>query len=368
MTTTFDLNDIPPFEGPEKKLEVDFLISKTNPRGLRDICTEKWTNLLTLISCSILSELRNDYCDSFVLSESSLFVYSDKVMLKTCGQITLLNCIELLLEYGKSVGAVETKISFSRRNFFYPDQQIYPHNSFEHEVEFLKQHFPSGESYIFGPHTCDHHYMFVYYNQAIAVQKTNTLEVLMTGLDRKVMEQFYKNQSFISSSDVMNRSGITKLLTSTTLVDSHSFDPLGFSMNGLDSSQYFTIHITPQPECSFVSFETNCDLNNAHDLVERVVQTFKPASFTMLVVSSEAFKTEGFPNFFARGNAFHDFEGSGDVLTWFSFRKNGTESASVSPRTTATLLPNTSFIEPRAEVSLLGRDLSQELLPVGVLG
>ena len=39
---------------------------------------------------------------------------------------------------------------------------------------------------------------------------------------------------------------------------------------------YATIHITPEPEFSYVSFETNIATENYMDLVIKVVDTFKP--------------------------------------------------------------------------------------------
>ena len=39
---------------------------------------------------------------------------------------------------------------------------------------------------------------------------------------------------------------------------------------------YATIHITPEPEFSYISFETNIATENYMDLVIKVVDTFKP--------------------------------------------------------------------------------------------
>jgi len=164
-----NLEDIPGFEGPEKKIEVDFILSPQTPEGLRKISEEDWRILLKEINCTILSKIENEHCDAYILSESSLFVFPSKVMIKTCGQITLLKCMSLLLEYGKRVNAVESRVSFARRNLLFPEEQLSPHTSFEEEVLYLKQHFPTGNAYVFGPHNCDHHYMFVYHNVDVAL-------------------------------------------------------------------------------------------------------------------------------------------------------------------------------------------------------
>lgn len=42
---------------------------------------------------------------------------------------------------------------------------------------------------------------------------------------------------------------------------------------------YWTIHITPEPEFSYVSFETNLSQTSYDDLVRKVVDVFKPGKF-----------------------------------------------------------------------------------------
>lgn len=42
---------------------------------------------------------------------------------------------------------------------------------------------------------------------------------------------------------------------------------------------YWTIHITPEPEFSYVSFETNLSQTSYDELVRKVVEVFKPGKF-----------------------------------------------------------------------------------------
>jgi S-adenosylmethionine decarboxylase len=75
----------------------------------------------------------------------------------------------------------------------------------------------------------------------------------------------------------MQMSGIDRLLPLGTVVDSHLFDPCGYSMNGIieGTDRYVTIHITPEPAFSYVSFETNQDQKCLFEQTIRVLKCFR---------------------------------------------------------------------------------------------
>jgi S-adenosylmethionine decarboxylase len=55
-------------------------------------------------------------------------------------------------------------------------------------------------------------------------------------------------------------------------------------MNGLlPDGHYFTIHITPEPDFSYVSFETNVPYSQYNELIRKVVGMFNPAKFTTTI-------------------------------------------------------------------------------------
>ncbi|KAL4684264.1 hypothetical protein H8959_021958 [Pygathrix nigripes] len=83
-----------------------------------------------------------------------------------------------------------------------------------------------------------------------------TLEILMSELDPAVMHQFYMKDG-VTAKDVTCKSGIHDLIPGS-VINATMFNPYGYSMNGMKSDgTYWTIHITPEPESSYVSFETN---------------------------------------------------------------------------------------------------------------
>lgn len=333
----YDSFDIPPFEGPEKKLEAEFKVNNELPLGLRSVPVERWSEMLTLIGCTILSSMTGPRCDAYVLSESSLFVYPYKIMIKTCGTISLLNCTDYLLNLAREFCQSEVSfIYFSRRNFYYPDKQPFPHTSFDDEVTYLKVRFPEGEAYVFGPRTGDHWYLFVAdFGHPHAYDQT--LEIAMTGLDRKVMRQFYMDPTFVNAEKKTRDTGIANIFPGIR-IDAHMFDPLGYSMNGLDEEDYYcTVHITPQPECSFVSFETNAPRKEYASLVKQVVSLFKPEAFTVTLFADivnlcgpDTFKALGSPSqtkhgytgFSLKSQKIHRFNNGPFNLTFCSFKRD----------------------------------------------
>ena len=159
------------FEGAEKVLEIDFVERELQDRGtsedvpahdhrakgadagMRAVSRREWDAILELAQCQILTHESNNFLDSYVLSESSLFVYSHKIVLKTCGTTTLLRCIPALLAAAAKFGLVVEWISFTRKDFLFPKRQAFPHTSFDEEVKFLLAHFPEGSAYVLGPIT-----------------------------------------------------------------------------------------------------------------------------------------------------------------------------------------------------------------------
>jgi S-adenosylmethionine decarboxylase len=55
-------------------------------------------------------------------------------------------------------------------------------------------------------------------------------------------------------------------------------------MNGLlPDGHYFTIHITPEPDFSYVSFETNVSYHQYQELTRKLLKMFNPGKFTTTI-------------------------------------------------------------------------------------
>merc|ERR1712137_302801 len=111
-----------------------------------------------------------------------------------------------------------------------------------------------------------------------------TIEIIMSQLDRKAMAQFYKTDE---SENVSETSGITNIIPGS-MIDDHMFDPCGYSMNGLLDRYYSTFHITPEPEFSYVSYETNIRVASYGNIIRLVLDIFKPAQFIISVFADSS--------------------------------------------------------------------------------
>ncbi|CAF3665274.1 unnamed protein product, partial [Adineta steineri] len=278
------------FEGAEKLLEIWFT-SNTNDTGkqtprndLRDIPRELIEEVLNLVNCKVLKYAQTATTDTYVLSESSMFIFRSHFVLKTCGETTLLHAVQPMLGLARDYCGFDTidQVFYSRRKFLRPEMQKAPHTSFEHEVAYLDSFFEGGSAYVLGRTNVDCWYLYTLDKASVRTKTDQTLEVIMTDLDPEIMKIFYQEHTN-SATEATKKSGIDKIFPNAKIFD-YLFDPCGYSMNGLlPDGHYFTIHITPEPDFSYVSFETNVPYNQYNEIVRKVVKMFNPGKFTTTV-------------------------------------------------------------------------------------
>lgn len=290
------------FEGYEKRLEISFfepaVSARSNGMGLRSLSKAQLDEFLQPAECTIVSSLSNDCVDSYVLSESSLFVFPYKIIIKTCGTTRLLLSIPVILKLAGSLALSVRSVRYTRGSFIFPGAQPFPHRSFSEEIATLDSFFghlgPGGKAFVMGsPDNAKKWH--VYSASAENMSKSNssyTLEVCMTGLDKKRASVFYKTDA--SSADVMTKdSGIRRILPQSEIC-AFEFDPCGYSMNSIEKAAISTIHVTPEDGFSYASFEaTGYDFKtvNLTQLVNRVLACFKPSEFSIALHSDNAMDT-----------------------------------------------------------------------------
>lgn len=112
------------FEGSEKRLEIDFVVDAQCPMGLRSMDRVQLDQLMELTRCSIISSSQTTELDAYVLSESSLFIFRDTFILKTCGRTCILNGLEQLLSITASLRMHPIRVKYSRASFLFPAKQV----------------------------------------------------------------------------------------------------------------------------------------------------------------------------------------------------------------------------------------------------
>ncbi|XP_019053457.1 PREDICTED: S-adenosylmethionine decarboxylase proenzyme [Nelumbo nucifera] len=288
------------FEGYEKRLEVSFfepgIFADPDGKGLRSLSKTQLDEILKPAECTIVASQSNAHLDSYVLSESSLFVYPYKIIIKTCGTTKLLLSIPAILRLANSLSLSVRAVKYTRGTFTFPGAQPYPHRSFTEEIAVLDSYFGNlgsgSNAYVMGNLTKSQKWHV--YSASAEVNHSGpiyTLEMCMTGLDKKMASVFYKAESS-SASLMTDVSGIRKILPGSEICD-FEFDPCGYSMNAIEGAAISTIHVTPEDGFSYASFEAvGYDLKtvNLSKLVGRVLECFQPREFSVAIHGEAAGK------------------------------------------------------------------------------
>jgi len=262
------------FEGSEKKFELSVVKGasslRATPRSVYDQCVEK-------SEAKILSVVSSDLCDAYLLSESSLFVWDDRITMITCGNTKLCHAALFMVDH---LGQDQVESFFyERKNEYFPRKQS---SDFFDDVKCLKEKI-AGSAYRLGAPNQHHLYLFHGDKKYEPPKSDRTIELLMYGLSGQALEVFSTPDN--SSGKIKTFLGLNTIFPDFKY-DDFVFSPVGYSCNAVKGSDYYTIHVTPQTEGPYVSFETNMQGLSAQFIVESVVNIFKPSSFDVIQFDS----------------------------------------------------------------------------------
>ena len=275
------------FEGIEKKLEIHFSTGCNLLREPRSF----WEKVVQEAGASILNEMGNGTgtCISYLLSESSLFVYKNHLTMITCGTTTLVNSALCLARH---FGLKEIRsLIYERKNEYFPNQQS---SDFYKDVRDLQEHFEGmkGKAYRFGQE--DHHHLMLFhfdspFHPFHPPQGDETCEILMYKLDPGVCRKFAENATPREKAS-LREEFIAPLEKHFPLFkkQEYFFEPMGYSLNALNGPHYYTLHVTPEEESSYVSFECNYSPSSESSssffkaLLETLTYIFCPKSFDVI--------------------------------------------------------------------------------------
>ena len=298
------------FEGSEKKLEITF--SPKSPSLFKQQ-TSFWEKLVKTCGAELISYKKFPHIHSFILSESSLFVFKHRLILITCGQTALCkSLIKILKTYPKK--AIELCF-FQRKNEFFPQKQK---SCFNKDLKNIQKHI-AGKAYRFGTLHDHHFFLFHNNNSFCAPKKDQTLEILIYD------SEFIKNDS--PKTILKLKKKLAKVFLGFKIQD-HFFKPFGYSLNAVKDEFYYTLHITPQKPCFYISFETNFKHKTCQTLTREILNIFKPLKFDFIFFTTQkkkqVFKSR---DYFSSSN-FYQLLDCGYSVFYNNFHKKTTKELS----------------------------------------
>ncbi|CAA0824993.1 S-adenosylmethionine decarboxylase proenzyme 4 [Striga hermonthica] len=192
------------FEGFEKRLEIHFSGDDPAALGLRQLDFPSLEKILHAVQCTVVSAVGNAHFDSYVLSESSLFVYPTKIVIKTCGTTQLLKSVRPFIDHGISLGLTLLGCRYTRGSFIFPLAQPYPHTSFKNEVIYLEANLPKNLTHkkatTMNSKSNHKWHVFTAFVDGppvdLSVDDSYTVEICMTELDPTLARNFFRYASF----------------------------------------------------------------------------------------------------------------------------------------------------------------------------
>ena len=296
------------FEGSEKKLEVFF---SPDVHLLKNYSDSFWRQLCKKANIRILSSFDNAVCHSHILSESSLFIWNQHLLMLTCGDTRLVDSLIYLLKQFKQEDI--EMIFYQRKNEFFPRKQK---TSFVEDLGQITKKV-SGKAFCFGNPDEHHFYLFHSDESYPIIKGDQTIEILMYDLADPIKNIFLRSQS---AQEIREALSLDKIFYDTP-IDDYRFSPCGYSLNGihLDDESYYTIHVTPQNPGFYASFETNITQKPANEIIRQVLSIFKPFTMDVILFSSNLVPNMSIPDSFVRSSFFSKMLECGYQVQFSSF-------------------------------------------------
>ena len=263
------------FEGSEKKAEI--IIDATQISLIADLEENFWQALVQCCNAKILSTIENKDCKAFLLSESSLFVWHDRLLIITCGNTRLVHSVEYFIQ---QIGMSKIQqITYQRKNEYFAHAQL---SSFGDDIALLGQ-YVKGQSFRFGELDGHHNYIFNQDTNFNFHQEDKSYELIAYQICQKASDKL--TTLGLAANEIREFLQLDRLLAGYIL-DDFVFEPFGYSINAIKGMHYLTIHITPQASSSYVSIQANINLIA---LAPDFLRILAPKSIDLLSVNETDF-------------------------------------------------------------------------------
>lgn len=228
------------YEGTEKRLQIT-----TKEIDLLQFPELFWQEMLSQADTFILSKIRNKQVHAYLLSESSLFIWKNKLLLITCGNTHL---IKAALFFQKKTGKDNIRSLLFHRH--HPYQPTLQKSDFKQDCQLLQKQLQGKTMHWSGKYQGD-----LFFFGKIKEEVTKCKQILMLhGLFGPFAQQLQTGD--ISTEQIEQALALKQFFPQLT-VDQFSFKPKGYSLNAISEKDYLTIHITPEKLSTYLSLESS---------------------------------------------------------------------------------------------------------------
>lgn len=251
------------YEGAEKRLEI------TIHSDLFLLSDVFWKKMVEQAGASILSSMKDKNINAYLLSESSLFVWKNKLLLITCGETHLLNAALFFLNHFPRNDI--SSILFQRHEAFLPQKQK---SHFEGDCAILNT-YVDGAIQDLPTQYKGNLYQFNKHHLAGQTQQILMLHQL-SGEFSEVLQE-----GNVTVDAINQQLQLVQFFEGVNL-DAFSFDPKGYSVNGVLNNDYFTLHITPEKNSTYLSFESSLSNEQCVKFNAFLIELFQPQKHYLL--------------------------------------------------------------------------------------
>lgn len=262
------------YEGTEKRLEITL-----KDKNLLLFADEFWLAMVEQADAYIISKIENTKLKAYLLSESSLFVWQNKLLLITCGNTHLVKAAQF---FQKRVNKENIQSLLFHRH--YPHQQHLQKSNFAQDTTLLKSQLQGTTKHWQGKYQGD---LFLFGESLTGM--INTKQILMFhGLSGDFAGSLQNGSATLSK--IESQLALSSFFPQLS-IDQFIFTPKGYSLNSIAADQYLTIHITPEKLSTYLSLESSFAEQLIAPFITHLHNIFQPEKTNLMAFNYEKNKS-----------------------------------------------------------------------------
>ncbi len=259
------------YEGTEKRLEITL---KQN--DLLQFPEQFWKTMVAQAGAFILSKIENEHICAYLLSESSLFIWKNKLLLITCGNTHLVKAAQF---FQKEIAKEKIQsLLFHRHQPVQPELQK---SNFAQDSVLLNTHLQGITQHWQGKYQGD-----LFFFGELATEEMHRKQILMLhGLSGPFAKTL---QAGAASTEQIESTLALADFFPQLRIDQFTFTPKGYSLNAIAGNRYLTIHITPEKLNTYLSLESSFAKQIMLPFINHLLCLFNPLQSNLMFFNKES--------------------------------------------------------------------------------